>query len=413
MARRALAIAVWRVSQPEFTAWSIVMAEARGTPGRPFEILLVEDNYGDVVLTKEAFRRAQVPNTISVAGDGDEALRMLRREAPHANQTTPDVILLDLNLPRKHGREVIDEIGRDSAMRRIPIVIMTTSDVHAELVRRYPIEVKSYVEKPVNVESVQRIIALIGAAAGNAGDQHESFERRVTDAERELSEFTYVVSHDLAAPLRHVAAFSTLLIRGLGPDASSEHLAYCDHIQRATQKCQAMLNEVLAFSRAQQALMTPEACDATLLMEVAMLQLSAEVQSAGADISVEPLGTLVADPALMTQVFRHVLGNAIKFRRSDAAVKISVRAVQASNAWTVQIADNGPGVALERQDKLFRLFYQDEPEGTFEGVGAGLAIARRILRRHGGDAHFVAAEQGACLEITLPVEFQTETMGAE
>lgn len=379
---------------------------ARAAWGRPVEILLVEDNYGDVVLTKAAFKSAQVPNSISVAGDGEEALRMLRRQAPHTNQTLPDLILLDLNLPRKHGAEVLDEIGRDSVISRIPIVILTTSEAHADLVKRLSIKVKSYVVKPVNVESVEKIIALIIADAEDATKRNQA--PLVSEAEKELSEFSYIVSHDLAAPLRHVAAFSTLLMRGLGPEASSEQIAYCDHIQRATQKCQSMLDALLAFSRAQQAIMTPEPCDATLLMEVAMLQLSAEVQAADAEIRIEPLGKPVMDSALMTLVFRHAISNAIKFRQPGLAVKVNVRAVPTAESWTIQVADNGPGVALERQEKLFRLFYKDEPDGTFEGVGAGLAISRRILRRHGGDARFVEAEQGACLEISLPGSASTK-----
>jgi signal transduction histidine kinase len=371
------------------------------SPPRPFEILLVEDNQRDAAQTREAFKSARTPTSVSIAGDGEEALRMLRREAPHADQIVPDVILLDFDLRRKHGHQIIDEISRDSLMRKIPIVVMTNSEADIDLVRRERLPAKSYIMKPVDVESVQRVIALIAADNGSSG-QHADLPPQ-TPTEKELSEFSYAVSHDLAAPLRHIAAFSTLLIRSIGPDPTVEQSEYCDHILGATRKCQAMLDELLAFSRAQQAQMVLETCDATLLMEVAMLQLSAQVQSAGAEITIEPLGKAVMDSALMTLVFKQALSNAIKFRTADTAVKINVAAAPDADAWTVRVSDNGPGVALDRQDKLFRLFYQDVPEGTFEGVGAGLAIMRRVLRRHGGDARFVEAEQGACLELSLPV----------
>lgn len=326
---------------------------------------------------------------------------MLRREAPHTEHKTPDVILLDFNLRRRHDQQVIDEIGRDSLKRKIPIVVMTTSEADIDVMARDPLHAKSFVVKPVSVETVRKIIALI--AGDGAIDEGRPAAPEETLAEKELSEFSYAVSHDLAAPLRHIAAFSTLLIRSVEATATSEQIEYCDHIQRATEKCKAMLDELLAFSRAQQAHMTLESCDATLLMEVAMLQLSAEVRAARAEITIEPLGVAVMDSALMTLAFRHALSNAIKFRLAGASAKIRISAVSDVDAWSVRFSDHGVGVALERQDRLFILFYQDNPEGAFEGVGAGLAILRRILRRHGGDARFVAAEQGACLELSVPV----------
>jgi signal transduction histidine kinase len=379
------------------------MAEAVETPSaRPVKVLLVEDNHGDVVLAREAFRDANIPYSISVAGDGDEAMRMLRRQAPHAGEAVPDVILMDLNLPRRHGCEVIEEIGRDSAISGIPIVVLTSSEAYTEVVKGYDLSSSAYLVKPVNIEGVQRIVALIAKppSAGKADPARSA----AAAVEKELSDLTYIVSHDLSASLRHVSAFSVLLTRALGEDATSEQLAHCESIQQASKKCGRMLDGLLALSRVQQAPLTLQACDATHLMEVALLQLSAEVRSAGAEIDIDALGFPVIDSALMTLAFKHALSNAIKFGRPDAATKVHVRAREAPGAWAVQIADNGVGVALERQEKMFRLFYQDEAEGAYEGIGAGLTICRRILRRHGGDAHFVEAEQGACLEISVPAD---------
>jgi len=363
---------------------------------RPVNILLVDGDDGAAQRSREAFRAAQTANSVTVVGDGDEALRMLRCEPPHSGRSIPDLVLLDINL-RKHGLQ-LEEIDRDCFARRIPIVVMTSSAAEVDTAKRYPVRAKSYIVKPVNVETVEMIIALIADAAA----QRNATTPELSIAERELSEFSYNVSHDLAAPLRHIAAFSTLLTRSLGPGASSDQVDYCEQLQRSTQKCQAMLDGLLSFSRAQQAHLMIETCNATLLMEVAMLQLSAEVKTAGADIAIEPLGKANVDSALMTLGFKHALSNAIKFRLSDEPLKINVSALAHDGVWTVRIADNGRGVALERQEKLFRMFYQDEPEGTVEGVGAGLAILQRIVRRHGGSAHFIEAEQGACLELSLP-----------
>lgn len=385
------------------------MADIMREQQRPIEILLIEPSASDAEVSRKAFRASPMPNRVCLAGDGEEALRILRRQPPYTHQLAPDVILLELNVRRRHGPEVIEEIGRDCFARKIPIVVMAASEADIAIARRYPVHARSYIVKPVNVESVPKIIALTADDA----DAIEQGAAEPTAAERELSEFSYIVSHDLAAPLRHVTAFSTPLARSLGPEASIDQVAYCEHIQHATHKCQAMLDEILAFSRAQQAYMTIEPCDATLLMEMAMLQLSAEVHAADADITIEPLGKVSMDSPLMTLGFKHALSNAIKFRLPNAPVKINVSAATHDGVWTVQIADNGPGVALDRQEKMFQLFYQDEPEGTFPGVGAGLAILRRIVRRHDGSVRFVEVESGACLELSLPNRATlTQTHGA-
>jgi len=127
----------------------------------PIEILLVEDNPGDVRLTTEALRDAKVRNRLSVAPDGVEALAMLRREGRHAAVTRPDLILLDLNLPRKGGREVLEEIKRDPALKNIPVVILTTSQAERDIVESYRLQANAFVTKPVDLEQFLRVIQTI------------------------------------------------------------------------------------------------------------------------------------------------------------------------------------------------------------------------------------------------------------
>ena len=314
--------------------------EVRRVLGRPVEILLVEDDQSDVASTKEAFRRAQIESSIRVAADGEEAMRMLRREEPHADLQRPDVILLDLSLPRKHGREVIDEISQDAAISEIPIVVLTGSDIRHGAAISPELRANPYLIKPVTAEGVEKIVALVGGAPCERAAHTPA---SIVDVENELSEFSYIVSHDLSASLRHIAAFSQLLMRDLGADATANQISYCDHIQDASQKCQLMMDALLAYSCAQQAPLTLKPCDGKRLMEVAMLQLSAEVKSAGAEISIEPLGTFIVDSALMTLAFQHVLSNAIKFCRQGVGIEVNVREVEKEGLWTVLVSDNGIG----------------------------------------------------------------------
>lgn len=122
------------------------------------EILMVEDNMADVRLTKEAFKDAKVLNNMHVVYDGEEAMAFLRREGKYADAPSPDIILLDLNLPKKDGREVLAEIKNDPDLRRIPVVVLTTSDDEKDIFRAYDLHVNAYIKKPVDLDQFMRIV---------------------------------------------------------------------------------------------------------------------------------------------------------------------------------------------------------------------------------------------------------------
>jgi two-component system, chemotaxis family, response regulator Rcp1 len=128
---------------------------------RPAQLLLVEDNYGDVLLTREAFRSARLTNNLAVAGDGEQALAMLRREGNFAGQPRPDVILLDLNLPRLDGREVLSAIKNDPALKTIPVIVLTSSQADIDIQKSYELQANGYIVKPVTFDRLQEIVASI------------------------------------------------------------------------------------------------------------------------------------------------------------------------------------------------------------------------------------------------------------
>ena len=129
--------------------------------GRPIEILLVEDNPGDIRLTKEALRTAKVSNRLRVAEDGVEATAILFRQGKYANAPLPDLILLDLNLPRKDGREVLREIKADPVLKRIPVIILTTSQAQPDVLMAYDMQANCYITKPVDYERFQAVVKAI------------------------------------------------------------------------------------------------------------------------------------------------------------------------------------------------------------------------------------------------------------
>jgi len=131
------------------------------TSAAPLDILLVEDNPGDVVITEEALLEGKVHSRLSVVEDGVEALAFLRREGQYARSPKPDLILLDLNLPRMDGRELLAEIKADEKLRRIPVVVLTTSKAEEDILRTYDLHANCYISKPVGMEQFIEVVKKI------------------------------------------------------------------------------------------------------------------------------------------------------------------------------------------------------------------------------------------------------------
>ncbi|MCB0162701.1 MAG: response regulator [Anaerolineae bacterium] len=129
--------------------------------GRPVEILLIEDNPGDVRLTIEAFKDAKVRNNLTIATDGIEALEILKKVGKYANASKPDLILLDLNLPLKDGREVLADIKADEALKRIPVVVLTTSHADEDIFKSYDLNANCYITKPVDLDQFLKVVKSI------------------------------------------------------------------------------------------------------------------------------------------------------------------------------------------------------------------------------------------------------------
>jgi CheY-like chemotaxis protein len=131
------------------------------TPLDVVDVLLVEDDDGDVLMTREAFEHHKIRNKLHVVQDGEEALQFLHREGPYADAPRPGLILLDLNLPRRDGREVLAELKADPELRVIPVVVLTTSEAEEDIVRSYALHANAYVSKPVDFDRFIDVIRQI------------------------------------------------------------------------------------------------------------------------------------------------------------------------------------------------------------------------------------------------------------
>lgn len=132
-----------------------------GKPTRPIRILLVEDSPSDARLTLTALKQAKVANDVKHVEDGEQAMEFLRRQGQYAEAWRPDLILLDLNLPRKDGREVLEEMKADSDLRMIPVVVLTTSKAEEDIIRSYQLHANCYITKPVNFDRFLEVVQSI------------------------------------------------------------------------------------------------------------------------------------------------------------------------------------------------------------------------------------------------------------
>jgi CheY-like chemotaxis protein len=137
------------------------MADIEPSAAQPIDVLLVEDDEGDVLMTREAIHEGKILNRLHVVGDGVEALAFLRREGAHADAVRPDLILLDLNLPRIDGRQVLEEIKADDDLRRIPVVVLTTSEAEEDVLKSYDLHANAFVSKPVDFDRFVTVIRQI------------------------------------------------------------------------------------------------------------------------------------------------------------------------------------------------------------------------------------------------------------
>jgi light-regulated signal transduction histidine kinase (bacteriophytochrome) len=226
--------------------------------------------------------------------------------------------------------------------------------------------------------------------------------RRFLAAEEELRSFSYIVSHDMAASLRHLTVFSRMLLDELGAGLTERERIHADRLYEAGTNCQAMLDQLLVYSHVQQKALEKVRQDSAPILHLTMLRLGERARAAGAEISLAPLGEVHADAEQLALAFAALLDNAIKFARPETPPRIAVTAAHDKAFWRMRISDNGLGVEPAYREASFQMFRRLHRQNAYPGVGAGLTICRRIARRHGGEAIFLDCAEGACVEFSLP-----------
>jgi PAS domain S-box-containing protein len=225
----------------------------------------------------------------------------------------------------------------------------------------------------------------------------------LTEANRELEAFTYSVSHDLRAPLRHIDAFARIVQEETTPEVSPNVRAYIERIRRGTQTMARLVDDLLNLSRIGRTQLAWQRVDLNRVLDEVVAELRSEVGQRQIEWRLSPLPAAQGDPGLIRQVFTNLLSNAVKYTRPRAEALIEVGQTSTAHGPATYVRDNGVGFNMKYIHKLFGVFERLHRTDEFEGTGIGLATVRRIIQRHGGQVWAEAEpERGATFYFTLP-----------
>jgi PAS domain S-box-containing protein len=218
----------------------------------------------------------------------------------------------------------------------------------------------------------------------------------------ELEQFAYVASHDLQEPLRAVAGMVELLSQRYKGKLDERADTYITHAVEASQRMQKLINDLLEYSRITRFGKSLEPTNLESVLQAALKNLYVAIEESHAQITYDPLPTVMADPSQLTQVLQNLIGNAIKFR-SEHTPQIHVSAEKTGNAWQISVRDNGIGIDPQYFERIFLLFQRLHTRRTYSGTGIGLSLCKKIIERHGGTINVDSTpNKGSTFHFTLP-----------
>ena len=261
------------------------------------------------------------------------------------------------------------------------------------------------------IAKVNHDMTLYKAAQEEIRRLNSTLEQRVRErtaqleaVNKELETFSYSVSHDLRAPLRHIDGFADMLRQRSSGQLDETSVEYLGIITEATRQMSRLIDALLAFSRMGRAALTKSLLDSNKLVRGVLHDLSYDMEGRKIEWRIETLPQVVGDPALLRQVWFNLISNALKYSRVRDVATIEIGAKAAENEITFFIKDNGVGFDMQYVDKLFGVFQRLHGAGEFEGTGIGLANVRRIVQRHGGRVWAEGEiDLGATFFFTLPM----------
>lgn len=406
------------------------------------KILIVEDS--PTQAQQLQYMLEQHGYEVSVAANGRIALEIMPK-------FKPALVISDVNMPEMDGYELSQRIKADENLRHAPIILVTTmSDPH-DVIRGLECGADNFVLKPYDEDYlISRVrYALANRElheSNNAGmgveiyfnghrhfitadrlqilnlllstydaaiqrnkelnrnhDKLQTLNTELDNANKELESFSYSVSHDLRAPLRHIDGFLGLLEKNAAHLLDAKGLGYLKTIAESAKKMGCLIDDLLAFSRMARVEMMRKKTDVALLVKETIRDLGPEIQGRKINWNIASLPLIHADSAMMRQVFANLLINATKYTRTREITEIEIGVQNSAKETIFFVRDNGVGFDMQYVDKLFGVFQRLHRAEDFEGTGIGLANVRRIIARHGGRTWAEGKpDQGATFYFSLP-----------
>lgn len=365
-------------------------------------VLIVEDEAADAELALRGLRQAGFAASADVAMTAEEFTDLVRNNSY-------DVVLADYKLPTWNGMESVEALRREGL--DVPVIVVSGALGDLTAVECIKQGAADYVLK----DHLARLPEKVRRAIQDKSlrDEHKQTLAELARSNQDLEQFAYVASHDLQEPLRMVATYTQLLAeryRGQLDDNADKYIHYA--VDGAL-RMQALVEDLLAFSRIGRQGTDLQSTDCNAVLETAVKNLHAAIHESGAQVTHDPLPTVLADGSQLLQVFQNLVGNALKFRGSDPPA-IHLSASKKRSEWIFSVADNGIGVAPEYAEVIFVIFKRLHTRAEYPGSGIGLSICKKIIERQGGRIWVESQPgQGATFQFTLPATRPGEKYGSQ